>query len=454
MIKTIIFDLDGVLVNTKKIHYEALNKALNKVEKFKLTLSEHSKIFDGLPTQKKLEILLKNKKISRINLKKITKAKNYYTDILLEEKIKYSKKIFYLFKRLNKDYKICIATNAIRKTLEICIEKLRIKKFINYSLSNEDVRISKPHPEIYLKSLVHLNSIPKETVILEDSNYGRMAARDSGCNLFPVKNLKEVNYKNIVNFIDNISERKASKSWIDNKLNILIPMAGHGSRFKDAGFTFPKPLIEIKNKPMIQLVLESINIEANYIFIIQKEHQKKHNIKSLLNTLKPGCTIIETNKVTQGAACTALLAKNLINNQNPLIISNSDQYIEWDSGKVMYDFTNRKLDGGILVFEAYHPKWSYAKLNQKTNLVEEVAEKKVISKHATVGIYYWKKGSDFVECAKNMIRKNIRVNGEFYICPVYNEAIKKDKKISISKVEKMYGLGTPEDLNAFLQINK
>jgi beta-phosphoglucomutase-like phosphatase (HAD superfamily)/dTDP-glucose pyrophosphorylase len=454
MIKTIIFDLDGVLVDTKKVHYEALNKALKKIENFELTISEHSKIYDGLPTQKKLEILLKNKKILKINLKKIAQSKNYYTDILLEEKIKYSKKIWYLFKRLSKNYKICIATNAIRKTLEICIKKLRIKKFINYSLSNEDVRISKPHPEIYLKCLVQLNSIPKETLILEDSNYGRVAALDSGCNLFPIKSPKNVSYKNIINFINSISEKKSSKSWIDSKLNILIPMAGHGNRFKDAGFTFPKPLIEIMNKPMIQVVLECINIEANYIFIIQKAHQEKHNIKSLLNALRPGCTIIETSKVTQGAACTALLAKNFINNQNPLIIANSDQYVEWESGEVMYDFTNRKLDGGILVFEAYHPKWSYAKLNEKTNLVEEVAEKKIISKYATVGIYYWKKGSDFVECAKNMIRKNIRVNGEFYICPVYNEAIKKNKKISISKVEKMCGLGTPEDLNAFLQMNK
>jgi hypothetical protein len=202
---------------------------------------------------------------------------------------------------------------------------------------------------------------------------------------------------------------------------------------------------------MIQRVVENINIQGNYIFIIQKEHQKKYNIKSLLNILKPNCKIIELDHTTEGAACTTLLAKDLINNNLPLILANSDQYVDWDSNKTMYNFTNKNLDGGILTFEALHPKWSYAKLNDKTNLVAEVAEKKVISNDATVGIYYWKKGSDYIKYAEDMISKNIRVNNEFYVCPVFNQAINDGKKIAISKVNRMYGLGTPEDLNNFLQ---
>ena len=197
---------------------------------------------------------------------------------------------------------------------------------------------------------------------------------------------------------------KIKNYWSDQNLNILIPMAGAGSRFQEAGYIFPKPLIEINNKPMIQIVLESLNVDGNFIFIVQKEHQKKYNINSVLKILKPNCKIIELDQITEGAACTTLLAKKHINNNNPLLIANSDQFIKWDSIKSMYNFTSKKIDGSILTFEAIHPKWSYAKVD-KNNLVSEVAEKKVISKNATVGVYFWKKGNDYVKYAEQMIKK-------------------------------------------------
>ena len=242
-------------------------------------------------------------------------------------------------------------------------------------------------------------------------------------------------------------------SWNDENLNVLIPMAGEGSRFRDAGFTFPKPLIEINGKPMIQLVIENLNINAKYIFIVRKEHQEKFNIKSVLRVLKPGCKIVEVDELTEGAACTVLLARDYIDNNNPLLLANSDQYVDWDSSKTMYNFISKDIDGGILTFDAVHPKWSYARVD-KNDVVQEVAEKKVISNNATVGIYYWKKGSDFVNYADQMINKNIRVNNEFYVCPVFNEAIADKKIIKIENVKKMWGLGTPEDLNFFVQNNK
>jgi len=230
-------------------------------------------------------------------------------------------------------------------------------------------------------------------------------------------------------------------------------MAGEGSRFRDAGFTFPKPLIDVNSKPMIQMVIENLNINANFIFIVRKEHQEQYNIKSVLKVLKPGCKIVEVDELTEGAACTVLLAREYIDNSKPLLLANSDQFIEWNSSKTMYNFISKNIDAGILTFDAVHPKWSYAKVDEN-DIVTEVAEKKVISNHATVGIYYWKKGSDFVKYADQMIEKNIRVNNEFYVCPVFNEAIIDKKIIKIETVKKMWGLGTPEDLNYFVQNNK
>jgi NDP-sugar pyrophosphorylase family protein len=238
-------------------------------------------------------------------------------------------------------------------------------------------------------------------------------------------------------------------TWVDKNLNILIPMAGQGKRFSDAGYIFPKPLIEVNNKPMIQWVIESLNLKGKFIFLIQKGHQKKYNIKSTLKILQPDCEIIEIDKLTNGAAGTTLLAKKFINNKDPLVIANSDQFIKWNSSKSMYQITTKKLDGAILTFEAVHPKWSYAKTD-KDGFVEMVAEKKVISKEATVGVYYWKKGSDYVKYAEQMISKNKKVNNEFYVCPVYNEAIEDKKLIKTVKVDEMIGMGTPQDLEQFI----
>ena len=227
---------------------------------------------------------------------KIQKIKQSETQKLLSKNLKYNPKIFKLFSKLSKKYKICIATNAVNKTLQVCLKKLKIKKFIFSSFSNQDVVNNKPHPEIYLKCLIDIGCKPNETLIFEDSSHGVMAAQDSGCHLFTVKNLSDISYNNILNFMKNLKKDKKQTSnsnyWSDPNLNILIPMAGAGSRFKEAGYIFPKPLIEIDNKPMIQWVIESLNLEGNFIFIVQKEHQEKYNINSVLKILKPNCKII------------------------------------------------------------------------------------------------------------------------------------------------------------------
>ena len=204
---------------------------------------------------------------------------------------------------------------------------------------------------------------------------------------------------------------------------------------------------------MIQVVVENLNIEATYIYVVQKEHRLKYNLDALLNLITPNCKIVEVNGVTEGAACTTLLAKEFINNDEQLVMANSDQFIEWDSNEFMYKMVEQKVDGGIVTFTAMHPKWSFAKVDEY-GYVTEVAEKNPISDTATVGVYYWSKGRDYVKYAEQMINKNIRTNNEFYTCPVFNEAINDGKKIKTFNIDKMWGLGTPEDLKYFLDTYK
>jgi dTDP-glucose pyrophosphorylase len=345
-----------------------------------------------------------------------------------------------------------MASNSIRKTVVTVLAKLGIIEYMDLIISNEDVVNSKPHPEMYWTVMSKMKCLPEETLIVEDSPYGLLAAARSKSYILRVKNPQEVTYLNIFNKLKEIEmgNKQTTPAWRDETLNVLIPMAGAGSRFEAAGYTFPKPLIEVRKKPMIQVVVENLNIKANYIYVVQKSHREKYNLDALLTLITPGCKIVETEGMTEGAACTALLAKEHINTDAPLFFANSDQFVEWDSNEFMYKMNETDADGGIVTFEATHPKWSFAKVDEN-GLVTEVAEKKPISNIATVGYYYWKHGSDFVKYAEQMIEKNDRFNNEFYVAPTFNHAIADGKQIRTFNIDGMHGLGTPEDLNEFLE---
>ena len=449
MIKTIIFDLDGVLIESKEIHYKALNAALPA--NYRITYEEHLSTYDGLPTKKKLDMLTLEKDLPLDLHMEIASEKARQTMNILFDSIKPRMEFTKIFMALkNAGYKIALASNAVKSTVETALDCLELRKYFDVIYSNQDVDKPKPHFEMYFKIMLDLNSKPGETLILEDSHIGRQAVMDAGCHLLPVIDSYDVKLEKIEAKLAELNKQIIVKvPWRSSKMNVLIPMAGAGSRFAEAGYTFPKPLIEVGNKPMIQVVTDNLNIEAHHIFIVQKEHYQKYNLETVLKLIKPNCSIVQVEGVTEGAACTTLLAKKLINNDNPLVIANSDQFVEWNANEVMYAFSTEGIDGGILTFQSTHPKWSYAKKND-SGFVSEVAEKKPISTNATVGIYYYKKGSDYVKCAEEMIEKNIRTNNEFYVCPVYNQLIEKGGKVRTKDIRKMWGLGTPEDLNNFM----
>lgn len=450
--KLVIFDLDGVLIESRELHYHSLNAALESIgKKYVIGRDEHLSVYDGLNTTKKLKLLSETKGLPTEYHDLIWRKKQEATFDLIKQFPKDSK-VVEIFKKLkNLDYKIAVASNSIRETVKLSLLKIGVMEYIDCFVSNQDVTLPKPYPEMYWKCMTMCNTLPRHTLIIEDSHIGRQAALDSGAELLPVENSHDVTWNKIWNKLKLMEQQKQSINipWRDSRLNVLIPMAGAGSRFAQAGYTFPKPLIEVRGRPMIEVVVKNLNIEANYIFLVQKEHYEKYNLKYLLRLIAPNCEIVQVDGITEGAACTTLLARKYIDNHAPLIIANSDQYIEWNSNEAMYAFNADAIDGGILTFKAHHPKWSYARADFN-GFVSEVAEKRVISEDATVGVYYWRQGSDYVKYAQQMIEKNIRVNNEFYVCPVFNEAIADGKKIKIKQVQGMWGIGTPEDLNYFL----
>lgn len=239
-------------------------------------------------------------------------------------------------------------------------------------------------------------------------------------------------------------------------LNIVIPMSGEGTSFIQAGYTFPKPLIDINGKPMVQLVIENLIPKKGFrfIFIPKKEHYDKYSLHQIFNNIAKGNFVaLPQLAPTQGAACSVLNAVDYINNEEELVIANADQIIDVDINKFIQFARKSKADGVIMTFNSHHPRWSYARVDKKGNVLE-VAEKKVISNQATVGIYYFRQGADFVKAAFSMIEKNIRFNNDFYVCPIFNELILEGKSIINWEIKQsqMHGLGTPEDLAKYLNL--
>lgn len=217
-------------------------------------------------------------------------------------------------------------------------------------------------------------------------------------------------------------------------MNVVVLLAGTSDDFLEKGHSYPKYLLEIQNKPIIQRVVESLDILGGKVtFVIRKEDNDKFYFGNTLKILSPQSNVVEVESMTKGAVCTALFAIEKINNDNELLIVNGDQLIKADLGIAIEEFKNKKLDGGILTFQSVHPRWSYVLLNEE-GLVIQTSEKRPISNMATAGFYYYKKGSDFVKAAMAVIEKDVNINGIYYISSTYNELILENKEIGVFEI--------------------
>jgi HAD superfamily hydrolase (TIGR01509 family) len=437
--RLVVFDLDGVLLDFCEVHYETLNQSIEEVAgaTFCIPREDHISTYNGRSTRDKLSLLAKQKGLQPELFEAIFNRKQQLTCEAIA-RIPTSESLQSILNTLqSRGYIIACATNCIRTTLDATLTALGIRHLFDFTISNEDVKHPKPAGDIYHLCQARAGVLPNETMVFEDSPIGIAAAHSSGSRVTCVPTPSSLTESFVMNAITPIT--------------IVIPMAGNGSRFTKEGYLDPKPLIPVRGKPMISWVVENLSIpNAHFVFVIRADYPD--SCRSYLETIAPGCSIIVVDTVTEGAACTVLLAKDQINTDRPLLIANSDQFLEFDACEFVDSFLASGADGKISTFDGNrNPKWSYASV--KDGYVTEVREKDPFSEHATTGIYMWKRGSDFVRFAEQMIQKNIRVNNEFYTVPVYNEGIRDGLKITISQCERMWGLGTPEDLEYFLKHN-
>jgi len=437
MIKAILFDLDGVLLDARDWHFLALNEALKRHGLPEISKEDHETKFNGLSTRQKLTRLGCNEEKQKI----INADKQQITLELIEKLAKPYDPHVRLMKNLKKrGYKLACCSNAVLRTVVAGLEKVGLGREFQVLLSNEQVKNPKPDPEIYLLAAKILHVKPQECLVVEDNENGIAAARNAGCNVFKVNGLEDVTQ--VTDVLEIMAE----------PVNVVIPMAGNGQRFRDKGYKDPKPFISVDGIPMIEKVLNNLHFDGvRFILLARKEHitERADSFKDLFNRF-PNMTVIPVDKLTEGAACTVLLARELIDNDQRLIIANSDQIVDFSAEQFVKTADQLLLGGSIVTFKDTNPKWSFAKVDEM-GYVTETKEKDPISDNATAGIYYFRRGRSFVKAATDMIACNDRSKNEFYVCPAFNY-LDRELNIGIYPVDKtaMHGLGTPEDLELYL----
>ncbi len=232
-------------------------------------------------------------------------------------------------------------------------------------------------------------------------------------------------------------------------LTIVVPLGGRGRTFEERGYTFPKPLVEIQGRPMVECVVESLTPELphRFVFVCRSEHLRRYALGEVLNLVAPGCRVVPMRGETAGALCTVLLASEWIEPEGELIVANGDQLLDFPLDEFVHRAREQQRDGSLITFTSTHPKWSYA-LTDGQGRVRQVAEKRPISRHATVGIYYFRRGADFLAAATRMLLKGARTGGEFFLSPVYNELILEGRSVDIFGIDnsQVTSLATPEDV--------
>jgi HAD superfamily hydrolase (TIGR01509 family) len=467
MIKHLLFDLDGVLFDGVEFHKQIFLSSVNTiVPELNINSEFHDQNLNGLSTKQKLTLLLSKDLITAEQEKQIENLKKEETKNQLDIYTFNNPNIKHIISLLyTQGYNMYCVTNSIKDTTVKILKGLDIYNNFKGIVTNEDIINPKPSSDPYDYVFKTYNLNPNECMILEDSHHGRCAAYKTKAHVLPIVDPLDVTLEKIYNEIEYIKSPRHLSNAVH--VNIVVPMAGHGSRFSKVGYSIPKPFIPVFGKPMIQWVIEnsmptdevydtiklSKTIIPHYHFIAQESHLKHYDLGKICKELNIDYTITTVDKVTEGPACTVLLTKDKINNDMPLVTINSDQFLDWDINNFYRCLLNSAFDGCINTFIQPNEKdikWSYAKLNT-SGCVTEVAEKKYISNLATTGVYGWKHGSDFVKCAEQMIAENVRVNNEFYVCPVYNWLISRGGKVRTFNCKKLWGLGVPEDLENFLQ---
>lgn len=421
----LIFDLDGVLVDAKELHFLSLNKALVDCNLKPISEEQHFLEFDGLPTQEKI-----NRLGCQAHGEKIIQLKNEY--VLAEIPNLTNSGIGSIIQKLGQ--KIYVCSNAQKWFVEECIKMLGF----DAEIVTPNPLPPKPAPDMYEFILKQHN----ECYIFEDNPNGLKAAFAAQRNYPNTKVIRVDDAEDAVHKLKMLGPVSDPYVWHDYP-TIIIPMLGESKRFYEKGYTVPKYQLPVGSGTMLSTTIASLQVGTGRLTIAARDNERAY--------LSSYCVkYFDQNVVTEGMVDTILrtLKGCTIYPDEPLILASCDQAQKYDALSCMYVLRNNPhVDGICLVFKETegNPKWSFCKTRENSNIIEEVAEKRPISQWANCGVYFWKRAADFIRYAEQMMAANDRVRNEFYAAPVFNYAIKDGKNIIIKEAEEFYPLGVPED---------
>ena len=437
----VAFDLDGTLLDCREVHREALDDALREEGLPPIPEGEHLARMDGLPTDRKLGLLHAEGRITQAQRERVAERKARLT----AERIcplGPEPRLTRLFSHLSGlGVATAVVSNARRRTVVDVLDALGLEPDV--VVSNEDVSEPKPHPEGYLRAMSAAGASPETTLVLEDAPAGKRAARASGARLVPVFDPEDLT-------VESVSSYLAGGTSFD----VVVPMAGDGSRFAAEGYDLPKPMVDVAGEPMVSLAVRTLGLpEGRHVFLARSEHLSRYPMGGYLAGLAREALVVPVEHRTEGAACTVLLAADALGldtSTRPLVVANSDQAVDWDPDAVLHRMVSRRLDGMVLCFPApdRNPKWSYAE-EGPDGLISRVAEKDPISDLATAGVYVWRRGRDFARTTRAMVTAGTKTRGEYYVCPTFQPLIDAGMRFEAPRCE-MHGLGTPADLRLYL----
>jgi dTDP-glucose pyrophosphorylase len=315
-----------------------------------------------------------------------------------------------------------------------------------------------PESNYYLQCFSSFSSfsfVQKETLIIDGTHLGLSKAIQTACYIHLVQSVFScliLDIRKTIKYYENKNCGVLKKSMFQKSINVVIPMVGDARRFIDPRCNDLKSLLNIQGKPMIAWVIEMINIDANYIFIVKDNHYEQ--LKNVLLACVPNCTIIRAKNKTEGSACSVLLAEEYINNDNPLIIANDNTWLDWDSEKTFLDFLigEPSIFSKVVTFNSNGShRYNYVKVNNN-NIIEHIANFKPISCFASSGLWMWRSGKEFIKCTHKMISCNKRSRGEFCTNLVANELINESNEENLVKkvdVQKCYIMEDPNDITQF-----